>query len=201
MHESRRTAAGLTLAALTWFHGATAAADEQKIMVDDLPKPVTAAARKAFPEAKLVGAVREKEDDDVLYVVELTLDGKAVELAVDPDGTIEAVEREIDVDDLPKAVTRAAAKRFPNGKIAKVEEVSDSDDDVVYELDITDNGKKVEVVMSPNGKILDIDEEGDDKDDKSKDDDKKEKQDKDKDGKKKDKDGKKSEKKGDKDNG
>lgn len=148
------------------------AADEQKLKVEDLPKPVAAAATKAFPEAKLVGAAKETDDDakdEILYVVKLKLDGRAIELAVDPDGTIEAVEKEIDVDDLPRAVTRAVATRFLNGKISKVEEVSDRDDDVVYELDIVDNGKKFEVVMSPNGKILDIDEDGDDDNDARKD--------------------------------
>ena len=40
-------------------------------------------------------------------------------------------------------------------------EASASDDDVVYELDITNNGKKIEVVMSPNGKIFEIDNDED----------------------------------------
>ena len=167
---------------LTLVAGSTAAAfDEKKIKVEDLPKAVMAAAKKAFPGAQMVGAVKETDDDDkdeVLYVVEMKIDGKAVEVAIDADGMVEAIEKEIDADDLPKAVTRAAAKRFPNGKIAKVEEVTDSDDDVVYELDIMNNGKKVEIVMAPNGKILDIDEDGDDDKDKKKDDKKDKKKDK-----------------------
>ena len=175
--------------ALTVLVGSLASAfDEKKIKTEDLPKKVMAAVKKVYPAAKIVGAVKETDDDnkdEVLYVVELKDDNTAVELAIDDDGKVQAIEKEIDADDLPKAVTRAAAKRFPNGKIGKVEEVTDSEDDVVYELEITNEGKKLEVVMAPNGKIIDIDEDGDD--DKKKDDDKKDK-DKKKDKKKKDKD-------------
>lgn len=162
--------------------------EEKKIELDALPGKVKAAAKRAFPEAKLVGAVKEVDDDDkdeILYILELSADGKTIEVAVDDDGDIEAVEKEIDAADLPKAVTRAAAQRFPNGKIAKVEEVSDADDAVVYELEIKDGGKRIEVVMSPNGKILDI-EDDDDDNDKPKDEKKKDK--KEKKDKKKDKD-------------
>ena len=191
MTHCRWMNATAALAVLTLLGTPAFALDEKKVKIEDLPKAVAAAAQKAFPAARMVGAVQETDDDDkddILYVVELQLDGKTVELAVDADGTIEAVEKEIDAADLPKAVTRAAAQRFPNGKVAKVAEVSDADDDVVYELDIMDNGKKLEVVMSPNGKILDIDEDGDDdkkdKDqDRKKDDKKAKKKD---DGKKKD---------------
>ncbi len=157
--------------------------DEQKIKPENLPKKVMAAAKKMFPDAKMIGAVKETDDDkkdEVLYVVEYKIDGKAIELAIDADGKIEAIEKEIDAADLPKAVTRAFAKQYPNGKITKVEEVTDEDDTVVYELDITNDGKKSEVIMAPNGKILDTE---DDDDDKKKDKDQK----KDKDSKKKDK--------------
>ena len=161
--------------------------DESKVKPEDLPKKVMAAAKKMFPDAKMVGAVKETDDDkkdEVLYVVEYKIDGKAIELAIDADGDIEAIEKEIDADDLPKAVTRAFAKQYPNGKISKVEEVTDSDDTVVYELDIVNNGKKSEVIMAPNGKVLDTQDPGDDDTQKDKD-------------KKKDKDAKKKQKKDD----
>jgi len=157
---------------------AASAFDEQKIKVEDLPKVVVGAAKKAFPEAKVVGAAKEVEDGETMYEVMLTLDGKSIDLGIDDDGDIEAVEREIDVEDLPKAVIRAAAKNFPTGKIVKVEEVSDEDDVVVYELAIKIGDKKpIEIVMSPNGKVLEPDDDDDDKaKKKDKDDDKKDKQ-------------------------
>ena len=145
----------------------SALADEKKIDVDDLPKAVVKAAKKAFPEAKIVGAAKETEDGETVFEVMMKLDGKSIDLAIDDDGEIEEVEKEIEVEDLPKAVIKAAKKKFPEGKIGKVEEVSDEDDVVVYELAIsTKGGKTIEVVMSPNGKILEGVEEEDDEDEK-----------------------------------
>ncbi len=167
--------------ALTTLVGSLASAfDEKKIKPEDLPKKVMAAIKEVYPAAKILFAFRDI-DDESLYVVELKDDDKAVELAIDDDGKVQAIEKEIDADDLPKAVTRAAAKRFPNGKIGKVEEVTDNEDDndyVVYTLEITNDGKKLEVVIAPNGKIIATDEDGDDhKINKNKKDKKKEKDD------------------------
>ncbi len=145
--------------ALTLVAGSTVtvalAFDEEKIKVEDLPKSVLKAAKKAFPEAKVVGAAKETEDGETIYEVMLKEDGKSIDLGINDEGEIEAIEKEIEVEDLPKAVTRAAAKKFPNGKILKAEEVSDEDDVVIYEVQIKVGDKDpIEVVMSPNGKIL-----------------------------------------------
>jgi uncharacterized membrane protein YkoI len=161
-------------------------ADEKKIPIEDLPKAVLKAAKKAFPEAKIVGAAKETEDGETIYEVMMKQDGKSIDLAIEEDGEIEEVEKEIAVEDLPRAVINAARKKFPTGKIEKVEEVSDEDDNVVYELTIeTKDDKTVEVVFSPNGKIKNGEEDEDEDDDKAK---KKEKDDDDKKAKKKEKD-------------
>jgi uncharacterized membrane protein YkoI len=142
-----------------------AAADETKIEVSDLPKVVVKAAKKAFPQAKIVGAAKEAEDGETIFEVMMKLDGKSIDLAIDDEGDIEEIEREINFEDLPRAVINAARARFPTGEFAKVEEVSDEDDKVVYELTVeTEDDETVEVFMSPNGKILDSDEEDEDDD-------------------------------------
>ena len=190
----------LTLALAVLANGGTSSAGEEKIKADDLPKAVKATVKKLYPDAKVVGTSKEtdEKEKETIYEVELKVDGKSVDLAINDEGEVEETEKEIDADDLPKAVTRAAAKRFPNGKITKVEEVTDENEKVVYELAVTNKGKKLEAVMSPNGKILTIkgddgedekdgkkDKDDDDDDD---DDDKKDSKNKEKDGKKKDKD-------------
>jgi uncharacterized membrane protein YkoI len=161
-----RTARWIIPAAYIVLYAASAAAiaDEKKIEVSELPKAVVKAAKKAFPEAQIVGAAKETEDGETIYEVMMKLEGKSIDLAIDDEGEIEEIEKEIGVEDLPRAVIKAVRKKFPQGEIEKVEEVSDEDDKVVYELAIeTKGGKTVEVVFSPNGKI--IEDEGDDEDD------------------------------------
>ena len=196
----------LSLALVVSASGATSNADEQRMKPADLPKAVKATVKKLYPDAKIVGASKEtdEKEKETMYEVEMMVDGKSVDLAIDDEGELEETEKEINAADLPKAVTRAAAKRFPNAKITKVEEVTDEDDKVVYELALIHDGEKMEVVIAPNGKILAMEEEKDDeKGDKDDDDKKKDKDDKkkdrdDDDNKKKDKDGKKKDKDDDK---
>ena len=54
----------------------------------------------------------------------MKLEGKSIDLAIDEEGEIEEIEKEIEVEDLPRAVIKAARKAFPEARIAKVEEVS-----------------------------------------------------------------------------
>lgn len=140
---------------------ADARAAEKKIKIEDLPKAVARAAKKAFPEARVVAAAREKNDEgETVFEVELKLDGKSVDLTIDEEGEIEAIEKEIEPEDLPRAVLKAVKTKFPRAKITRVEEVTDEDDKVVYELAFSPEGKKsFEVVMAPNGKIVGSEDE------------------------------------------
>ena len=72
------------------------------------------------------------------------------------DATIAAMTQ----GDRPRAVTKVVAKKFPKGKIVKVEEVTEEDDKVLYELVIkVGDARAKEVVFSPNGKIIEADDE------------------------------------------
>ena len=158
------------------FSLAPALADEKKIDISDLPSVVAKAARKAFPTAKVVGASKETDDGETTYEVMMTLDGKSIDLTIDDDGEIEGIEKEIEVEDLPRAVIKAARKAFPDRKIVKVEEVTDEDEAVVYELTFeAKGGKTLEVTMSPSGKVVDDEDDDDDDDDDKKGKDKDEK--------------------------
>ena len=135
---------------------------DEKVKFAELPKVVQKTIKDKYPEATIRGASKGKEDGETLYEVELTIEGKAVDVVLDDDGEVEAIEREIPAEDLPRAVLNAARAKFPATKIDKVEEITADDDVVVYELTVTVGGKATEVVMSPNGKILEDDD--DDKD-------------------------------------
>ncbi len=157
MHD-RKWMAAATLLGL-FALSSPARADETKIKFEDLPKAILKTVKAKFPEAKIRGASKEVEGGETRYEVEMTVDGKNVDALFEPDGEIEAVEKEIDADDLPRAVLKAAKAKFPKGKIEKAEEITLEDDRVVYELIIAAEGKEnVEVLLSPSGKIIEKDE-------------------------------------------
>ena len=124
-------------------------ADEEKISVKELPKAVLKVVKEKFPKSEIKGAAKEEEDGKTTYEVMLSVKGRGVNVALKADGTVLEIEKEIDVDDLPKAVRETLSARYPKAKIAKAEAVTKGEGGPVsYEVAIT-----TEVVLSAKGKI------------------------------------------------
>jgi Putative beta-lactamase-inhibitor-like, PepSY-like len=133
-----------------------AGAQDDKLTLNDLPKAVQKTVKARFPEAKIRGVAKEKnEEGATVYEVEMTIKGKAVDIIVDGEGDIEVIEEEIDSDDLPKPVKDVASKTFPKGKITQAEKITDEDKKVTYEVLVKVGDKTpFEVLMAKDGKIL-----------------------------------------------
>jgi uncharacterized membrane protein YkoI len=133
---------------------AAARADEEKIALDKLPKAVTDAIKKAYPDAEMKSAEKEKENGKEVFEVVLKNKDQTLEVTLTPEGKILSVEKEIPVKDLPKAVTDSVVAKYPKSTIKKAEEET-KDEKVTYEVLIeTADKKKIEVVLDPKGKIL-----------------------------------------------
>lgn len=133
----------------------SAQAQEPKTLAD-LPKVVQKTVKAKYPDAKIRGVAKEKNDEgQTVYEVEMTVKGKAIDIIVDGEGDIETIEEEIDADDLPKPVQASASKSFPKVKITKAEKVTDEDKKVTYEVVVKVGDKEpFEVLMAKDGKIL-----------------------------------------------
>jgi hypothetical protein len=142
--------------------GLSARADETKIPLDQVPAPILKALKAKFPGAKIAKeAVKEVEDGKTLYEVSLTADGHNIDAVAKPDGTIEAIEKEIAVADLPGPVTKAIKAKYPAAKFGKTEELTKGQT-ITFETVLTVPGKKpFEVVLDGKGKF--IEDGGDEK--------------------------------------
>jgi hypothetical protein len=150
--------------------GALARADEEKLDLDKVPKPVMDAVKAKFPGAKLTGAAKETEGGKTIFEVAFTYKGHKYEVECSPDGKFVAIDKEIEAKDLPKAVAKALQEKYPNAKYNVIEEVTKDDKIAEYEIDLTTADKKsVEVVFDPSGKLL-KEEKKEKKEDKKKDD-------------------------------
>jgi hypothetical protein len=135
-------------------------ADEQKVPLDKVPKPVLDAVKKRFPKAKLVEAAKETEGGKTEYEVSIKDGETSIDVTLTPDGKITLIERTITEKGLPKAVTSAVKAKYPGSKYKKVEEaikVTDGKETFdFYELHVvTADNKTVEVKMGKDGKIKD----------------------------------------------
>jgi Putative beta-lactamase-inhibitor-like, PepSY-like len=137
-------------------------ADDEEISVEKLPAAVKKAVKKTFPEAKIRGASREVEGGKETYEVELKVDGRSVDVALNAEGKILEIEKEVPVNELPKAVKKRLAEKYPGAKIEKAEEITRGDGGPVhYEVVI-----KAEVVLTAKGKVVRASEEDEDDDEK-----------------------------------
>jgi Putative beta-lactamase-inhibitor-like, PepSY-like len=133
--------------------------DEEKVPIDKLPAAVLKAVKRKFPKAEIEKATKEVEDGTTTYEVELEINDRSVDVSLKADGTILEIEREVPVAELPKAVRKKLAARYPGAKIVKAEELTKGEDGPVrYEVAIS-----TEVVLTAKGKIVRAKEEEDEK--------------------------------------
>jgi Putative beta-lactamase-inhibitor-like, PepSY-like len=136
-----------------------AKADEEKVPIDKLPSAVLKAVKRKFPKAEIERATKEVEDGTTTYEIELEIKDRSVDVSLKADGTILEIEREVPIEELPKAVKKKLAAKYPNAKIEKAEEVTKGEDGPVrYEVAI-----RTEVVLTEKGKIVQAKEEDDEK--------------------------------------
>ena len=126
---------------------------------DALPEDLARLVKKAFPDASIVEVDREGRDGDIHYDVELKNppDGRGVRLEVWPHAGITEVEEDLKQDELPASVLKALKKEFPRATMREAEKRSEIR--VTYRVEITSEGRKREVTLSPRGRILEVEKE------------------------------------------
>jgi uncharacterized membrane protein YkoI len=138
--------------------GGVVQADEEKVPLDKVPKTVMAAVKAKFPDAEPKGASREKENGKIIYEVTIKNKGQNIDVELSEDGKILAIEKEINVKDLPKKVAEALEAKYPKATHKKAEEIIKVENGVekpaVFEVVlVTTDKKSFEVVVSADGKI------------------------------------------------
>lgn len=146
--------AGLVLGTLAGMMARADEEKEEKVPLDKVPKAVIDAVKAKFKDAKLVSAEKEKENDKVVYEINIKVKDQTIEVSATPDGKIVSIEKTITVKDLPKPVAETLERKYPRATIKMVEEILHGEK-VSYEvLLVTADKKTLEVVFDPKGKIL-----------------------------------------------
>lgn len=129
--------------------------------LDKIPKAVMDALKSKFPKPEITKWTKETENGKVVYDIEFTQDGRKCEMDIQEDGTIVNIEREIAAKDLPKAVLAAVEKKFPKATLQEIMEVKAGKEEKLegYEIVlVTADKKKFEIMVAPDGKIVEEEE-------------------------------------------
>ncbi len=133
----------------------TASAQEKKIKRSDLPPAVEKTVAAQSAGATIRGFSTEKEKGQILYEVEMTVNGHSKDISMAADGSIVEIEEQVALDSLSPEVKAGLQAKAGKGKILKVESLTKKDKLVAYEAQVETNGKKSEVQVGPDGKPLD----------------------------------------------
>jgi hypothetical protein len=126
---------------------------KETIELDKAPEAVQKAFRKEAGKNEIKQVLKLKQKGEIVYEAEWFVDGKSVELVVDPKGKVVSVTKQITLDDLPEAVKAAALKEVGSNKIEDVESVTQGDK-TVYEVEYTKDGKEIDLKIASDGKII-----------------------------------------------
>src|SRR6516165_5242285 len=158
---TRRLGACAVVALLLLTMAATADGQAKKIEIiklEDAPKAVRDAIEGRFPGAKVSTTERETEDGKVNFEVNLTHKDRKYEMHIQEDGTIKAIEKEINLKDVPEAVLKAVKEKYPAAAIQaamevnKVKDRQETRDHYLIAVKIGD--KKKEITVSLDGKAV-----------------------------------------------
>jgi len=91
------------------------------VLAGELPDKAKAALEKAFPGVQIRDVEKEKEFGTVYYGIEITHEGKRLEVEVSPDGVLGEVESVIEQKELPDSVSQAVTEQLKDMTIVKIE--------------------------------------------------------------------------------
>jgi hypothetical protein len=131
--------------------------EEMEIPLSRVPQKVLAAVKAKYPGADLRSATRGVEDKEVYYSIVLKHKTEEYEVSLTPEGEITEVARTIAPKDLPRTVSEALEKKYPQATIQETAEVREpgAKGKLTYYVEITTaEKKKLEVTLDPRGEIV-----------------------------------------------
>jgi hypothetical protein len=131
-----------------------ALAQEKKIDRKDLPPAVEKTVEAQSQGATIKGFSQEKENGQLDYEAEMTVNGHSKDVLIDPQGEVVEVEEQVPLESLPLAVKEVLQTKAGAGKILKVESLTKHDKLVAYEAVVQTGGKKKEIQVGPDGEKL-----------------------------------------------
>ena len=156
--NTKRKVSVLLIAGLAAAGMAAAQDQEKKIKRSDLPAAVEKTVAAESAGATVKGFSLEKENGQIFYEAEMTVNGHTKDVLIDANGAVVEVEEEVAMDALSPEVKAGLLAKAGKGKITTVDTIKKGNKLVAYEAKVNTNGKKSEVQVGPDGKPLDHEE-------------------------------------------
>jgi hypothetical protein len=119
------------------------------------PQPVTDAISRRLPGSTIAACKAAHDHGHDLFEVKVTkADHATLEIDVAPDGAILQIEEPVTLDQIPAAVMKAFAAKYPKAKVTGAEKQTPTEGAVCYELAFaTAHGRK-EATFTQDGTFV-----------------------------------------------
>jgi len=128
-------------------------ASEKAVTMKDLPTAVQRTVQEQSKGATIRGFSKEVEGGKTIYEVQMKVNGHGKDVSMDASGAVLEVEEEVALESIPAAAQAAIKKAAGSGQITKVEKVSGAKQ-TAYEAGMRRNGRRSEVRVSEDGRLL-----------------------------------------------
>ncbi len=128
---------------------------EQKISKKALPAAVLKSFEEHYPTAAIKGQAKETREGVIFYEIESVDSSISRHTLFESNGTIAEVEESISINNLPQFIQDSVKAKYPLAVITSAESIT-RDNHVEYELALKTGTRKMEIIVSPNGKIFKI---------------------------------------------
>ncbi|HZF41493.1 MAG TPA: hypothetical protein VE715_21930 [Blastocatellia bacterium] len=143
----------LLLCAVSQLFAGAALAQERRTKIK-VPPAVQKTVNEQSQGATIRGLSKELEKGRTQYELELTVNGHARDMIIDPTGAILEVEEEITLDSLSPAVRAEVEKNIGGAKLLRLESVTKGGALTGYEATVSRAGKKSGLEMGADGKPI-----------------------------------------------
>ena len=134
--------------------GTLAYAAEKSVPRAELPPAVQKTADEQSKGATIKRFVKDNEDGQLEYEMEMVVNGHSKDVSIAPDGRLLEIEEQVELNHLPPAVQEALKSKAGKGTITKVESITKKGTIVAYEAQVRTNGRHSEIQVGPNGESL-----------------------------------------------
>ena len=155
-----KNAAGFLVSLMLVFSANTLAQNSEKsVKMKDLPEAVRKTVLEQSKGATLRGLAKEIEDGKTFYEAELKINGHNRDVLIDPSGAVVEIEEQVALSSLPAEAKATIQKAAGKGKITVVESITRNANLEAYEAHVSTAGKKSEIKVTPDGKLITSEEE------------------------------------------
>jgi hypothetical protein len=135
------------------FVSASEESEAQPLPLDKVPPAVVKAVMAKFPTAKPQSAAQGVEENRPYIDVHILVNTQKIWVTCDPKGVIRVIDREITLKDLPKVVTTALSKKYPQATVRLVNEIA-AEGTPTYDIALTINKKPIVAVFDASGAFI-----------------------------------------------